>query len=52
MKEELVLAFNEVLDDKQLPKEVIIDALEAAMVSAYRKTVNASTAQEIYPQGL
>ncbi|MDH3944182.1 MAG: transcription termination factor NusA, partial [Anaerolineae bacterium] len=47
MKEEFALAFNEVLDDKQLPKEVIVEALEAAMVSAYRKTVNASTAQEI-----
>ncbi len=47
MKKEFALAFNEVLDDKQLPKEVIIEALEAAMVSAYRKTVNASQAQEI-----
>ncbi|MQC26776.1 MAG: transcription termination/antitermination protein NusA [Chloroflexi bacterium] len=47
MKKEFALAFNELLDDKQLPKEVIIEALEAAMVSAYRKTVNASTAQEI-----
>lgn len=47
MKREFALAFNELLDDKQLPKEVIIEALEAAMVSAYRKTVNASTAQEI-----
>ncbi|MDH5606702.1 MAG: transcription termination/antitermination protein NusA, partial [Anaerolineae bacterium] len=45
MKKDFALAFNEVLDDKQLPKEVIVEALEAAMVSAYRKTVNASTAQ-------
>jgi N utilization substance protein A len=47
MKKEFMLAFNEVLEDKQLPREVVVDALEAAMVSAYRKTVNASTAQEI-----
>ncbi len=47
MKKEFALAFNEVLDDKQLPKEVIVEALEAAMVSAYRKTVNASAAQEV-----
>lgn len=47
MKKEFALAFNEVLDDKQLPKEVILEALESAMVSAYRKTVNASKAQEI-----
>lgn len=47
MKKEFALAFNEVLDDKQLPKEVVIEALEAAMVSAYRKTVNASTGQHV-----
>lgn len=47
MKKEFALAFNEVLDDKQLPRDVIIGALEAALVSAYRKTVNASTAQQI-----
>ncbi len=47
MKNEFALAFNEVLEDKQLPKEVVVDALESAMVSAYRKTVNASSAQQI-----
>lgn len=47
MKKEFALAFNEVLDDKQLPRDVILGALEAALVSAYRKTVNASTAQQI-----
>jgi transcription termination/antitermination protein NusA len=45
MKNEFALAFNEVLEDKQLPKEVILEALEAAMVSAYRRAVNASNAQ-------
>jgi len=47
MKNEFMLAFNEVLEDKGLPKDTILDALSAAMVSAYRKSVNASTAQEI-----
>lgn len=47
MKKEFVLAFNEVLEDRQLPKDVVMEALEAAMVSAYRKAVNASTAQQI-----
>lgn len=47
MKNEFVLAFNEVLEEKQLPKQVIMQALEAAMVSAYRKAVNASGAQHI-----
>lgn len=45
MKNEFNLAFNEVLEDKQLPKEVVMEALEAAMVSAYRRAVNASNAQ-------
>lgn len=47
MKNEFNLAFNEVLEDKQLPKEIILAAIEAAMVSAYRRSVNASTAQLI-----
>jgi len=47
MKNEFVLAFNEVLEEKQLPKEVILEALEAAMVSAYRRAVNASNAQDV-----
>ena len=47
MKNEFVLAFNEVLEEKGLPKETILEALATAMVSAYRKSVNASNAQEI-----
>jgi len=47
MKNEFSLAFNEVLEEKQLPKEVILQAIESAMVSAYRRTVNASSAQEV-----
>ncbi|MDP3185447.1 MAG: transcription termination factor NusA [Anaerolineales bacterium] len=45
MKNEFSLAFNEVLEEKQLPKEIILQAVEAAMASAYRRSVNASTAQ-------
>ena len=45
MKNEFALAFNEVLEEKQLPKEVILAAIESAMVSAYRRAVNASNAQ-------
>jgi N utilization substance protein A len=47
MKNEFVLAFNEVLEEKQLPRDVILEALEAAMVSAYRRAVNASNAQQV-----
>ena len=41
MKNEFALAFNEVLEEKQLPKEIIMAAIESAMVSAYRRAVNA-----------
>jgi N utilization substance protein A len=47
MKNEFNLAFNEVLEEKQLPKEVILGALESAMVSAYRRALNASSAQHV-----
>jgi len=46
-KNEFSLAFNDVLEDKQLSKEVIISAIESAMVSAYRRAVNASAAQHV-----
>ena len=44
-KNEFALAFNEVLEDKQLSREVILGAIESAMASAYRKAVGASAAQ-------
>ena len=47
MKNEFALAFNEVLEEKGLPREIILQALESAMVSAYRRSVNASTAQHV-----
>ena len=47
MKNEFTLAFNEVLEEKKLPRDVILKALESAMVSAYRRAVNASTAQNV-----
>ncbi len=47
MKNEFVLAFNEVLEEKGLPKEIVLDALQAALASAYRRHVNASTAQRV-----
>ena len=50
MKKEFSLAFNEVLDDKQLPREVILQAVKDALVQAYRKTLNASQAQFIDAQ--
>jgi N utilization substance protein A len=47
MKNEFMLAFNEVLEEKGLPKEVILTALESAMVSAYRRSVVVPTKQHI-----
>ncbi len=44
-KNEFALAFNEVLEEKQLSKEIILGAIETAMVTAYRKAVNAPNAQ-------
>lgn len=46
-KNEFALAFNEILEEKQLTKDVIVAAIESAMVSAYRRAVNASTAQHV-----
>jgi len=45
MKSEFALAFNEVVEDRQLSKDIILEALESAMASAYRRAVNASSAQ-------
>lgn len=47
MKNEFALAFNEVLEEKGLPRDVVVDALQAALASAYRRHVNASTAQHV-----
>ncbi|MFQ5942142.1 MAG: transcription termination factor NusA [Anaerolineales bacterium] len=47
MKSEFTLAFNEITERFGLSEDTVMEALEAAMVSAYRRSVNASTAQEI-----
>lgn len=47
MKNEFFLAFNEVVEEKQLPKDIVLQALKDAMVHAYRRAVNASNAQQI-----
>ncbi len=47
MKNEFSLAFNEIIEEKQLPREVVLAAIESAMVSAYRRSVNASNAQHV-----
>ncbi len=47
MKSEFSLAFNEIAERSHLDHETIIEALEMALVQAYRKSVTASEAQEI-----
>ncbi len=46
-KNEFALAFNEVLEEKQLAKDIVVSAIESAMVSAYRRAVGASSAQHV-----
>ena len=47
MKSEFALAFNEITERFNLPAETVMEALEAAMISAYRRSVNASSAQNV-----
>lgn len=47
MKSEFMLAFNEICEQRGLPKEVVIEALKTALVSAYRRNMNVSNTQEV-----
>jgi N utilization substance protein A len=47
MKSEFALAFNEISERFGLPRETVMEALEAAMISAYRRAANASNAQNV-----
>ncbi len=47
MKSEFLLAFNQICSDRGLPREVVLDALEMALVSAYRRDTDASTNQNV-----
>ncbi len=47
MKSEFSLAFNEIIERSALSKDMVLEALEAAMVSAYRRAVSISSAQRV-----
>src|SRR3970282_2600307 len=47
MKSEFALAFNEISERSGRPRAVVMEALTAAMASAYRRAVNASAAQQV-----
>ncbi len=47
MKSEFVLAFNEITELRGLSKDVVMDALRTALVSAYRRSEGATAAQRV-----
>lgn len=47
MVNELKTAFNEIAEMRSLPEDVVLEALQSALVSAYRRDSGASTAQNI-----
>ncbi|MCY3915990.1 MAG: transcription termination factor NusA [Chloroflexi bacterium] len=47
MSNELQSAFKEITDIRALPSDIVLEALQSALVSAYRKDTGASAAQAI-----
>ncbi len=47
MKSEFLLAFNEICESRGLSKDVVLEAIETALVSAFRRNVGVSNAQMI-----
>ncbi|MCC6606567.1 MAG: transcription termination/antitermination protein NusA [Anaerolineae bacterium] len=47
MKSEFILAFNEICEQRGLPKEEVFEALKTALVSAYRRDTNISAQQKV-----
>ncbi len=44
---ELQIAFNEISQSRELPENIVLEALESALVSAYRRDAKASLAQAV-----
>jgi N utilization substance protein A len=47
MKNDFTLAFNEIVETRALPREVVLEALSQALVSAYRRDANVSSNQRV-----
>ena len=47
MKSEFLLAFNQICNERGLPGEVVLEALQTALVSAYRRNTGANTPQDV-----
>ena len=50
MRSEFILAFNEICEERGLSKETVFEALETALVSAYRRDMSVSNTQEVTAQ--
>ena len=46
-KSELLLAFNELLEERHLPHDAVVGVLQKALAAAYRKEVGAPSAQPV-----
>ena len=47
MKSEFIIAFNQICAERNLPREVVLEAIETALVSAYRRNTGAPAGQNI-----
>src|SRR5215470_7997022 len=47
MRSEFEIAFNEITEQRSLPRELVLEALQTALVSAYRRDAGASAAQRV-----
>ncbi|MBN1976295.1 MAG: transcription termination/antitermination protein NusA [Anaerolineae bacterium] len=47
MKSDFLLAFNQVCSDRGLPRDVVLEALETALVSAYSRSIGLDTPPNI-----
>lgn len=47
MKSEFEVAFNEITESRSLSREIVLDALQTALVQAYRRDAGASAAQRV-----
>ncbi len=47
MKSEFMLAFNQICAERSLPREVVLEAIQTALVSAYRRNINVPATQNV-----
>lgn len=50
MKGEFLLAFNQICAERNLPRDVVLEAIQTALVSAYRRNVGAPPTQNVAAQ--